>query len=80
MNIRLRISGILLLVFMAVFFDFRKGELSFEMLTGICENYNFLEETCISGEQLDTVKYDSNVFRCSLLEIDFNYHFTRRGI
>ena len=44
MNIRLRLLGILLLVFMAVFFDFKNGGLRFEMLSGTCENYDFSSE------------------------------------
>ena len=55
MNIRLRLLGILLLVFMAVFFDFKNGGLRFEMLSGTCENYDFSSEKCFSGEQLNTV-------------------------
>ena len=46
MNIRLRLLGILLLVFMAVFFDFKNGGLRFEMLSGTCENYDFSSEKC----------------------------------
>ena len=55
MNIRLRLIGILFIVFMAVFFDFRNGELRFEMLTGTCEDYDFATEKCFSGEPLKTV-------------------------
>ena len=55
MNIRLRLIGILFIVFMAVFFDFRNGELRFEMLTGTCEDYDFATEKCVSGEPLKTV-------------------------
>ena len=55
MNIRLRLLGILLLVFMAVFFDFKNGGLRFEMLSGTCESYDFSSEKCFSGEQLNTV-------------------------
>ena len=53
MNIRLRLLGILLLVFMAVFFDFKNGGLRFEMLSGTCENYNFLQKNVFWR----TVKY-----------------------
>ena len=56
MNIRLRLLGILLLVFMAVFFDFKNGGLRFEILSGTCESYDFSSEKCFSGEQLNTVK------------------------
>ena len=55
MNIRLRLLGILLLVFMAVFFDFKNGGLRFEMLSGTCESYDFSSEKCFSGEKLNTV-------------------------
>ena len=41
MHISFRIIGILFFLFMAIFFDFRNGELRFEMLTGVCENYDF---------------------------------------
>ena len=40
MHISFRIIGIFFFLFMAVFFDFRNGELRFEMLTGVCESYD----------------------------------------
>ena len=55
MNIRLRLLGILLLVFMAVFFDFKNGGLRFEMLSGTCENYDLSSEKCFPKELLNTV-------------------------
>ena len=55
MNISFRIIGILFFLFMAVFFDFRSGELRFEMMTGVCENYDFSKQECASGEKLSTV-------------------------
>ena len=55
MHISFRIIGILFLLFMAIFFDFRNGELRFEMLTGVCENYDFSMQKCASGEKLSTV-------------------------
>ena len=51
MNIRLRLLGITVLVFMAVFFDFKNGGLRFEMLSGTCESYDFSSEKCFSGEK-----------------------------
>ena len=55
MNISFRIIGILFFLFMAIFFDFRSGELRFEMITGVCENYDFSTGECASGEKLSTV-------------------------
>ena len=55
MNISFRIIGILFFLFMAIFFDFRSGELRFEMITGVCENYDFSQQECASGEKLSTV-------------------------
>ena len=55
MHISFRIIGILFFLFMAIFFDFRNGELRFEMLTGVCENYDFSMQKCASGENLSTV-------------------------
>ena len=55
MHISFRIIGILFFLFMAIFFDFRNGELRFEMLTGVCENYDFSMQKCASGEKLSTV-------------------------
>ena len=55
MHISFRIIGILFFLFMAISFDFRNGELRFEMLTGVCENYDFSMQKCASGENLSTV-------------------------
>ena len=41
MRISFRIIGILFFLIMAVFFDFMNSELRFEMLTGVCESYDF---------------------------------------
>ena len=55
MHISFRIIGILFFLFMAVFFDFRNSELRFEMLTGVCESYDFIKNKCNSGEELTTI-------------------------
>ena len=55
MHISFRIIGILFFLFMAVFFDFRNSELRFEMLTGVCESYDFINNKCNSGEELTTI-------------------------
>ena len=55
MHISFRIIGILFFLFMGMFFDFRNFEFRFEMPTGVCDNFDYIKEKCISGEELKTV-------------------------
>ena len=51
-NIRIRLGGILLIVFMALFFNFRDLEFYSYHYTGVCEDYDWWNSVCHSGEEL----------------------------
>ncbi len=45
----------LLIIFLAIFFDFFQMEFRWNILTGVCDDYNRLNEQCLSGEKLDLI-------------------------
>ena len=63
MHISFRIIGIFFFLFMAVFFDFRNSELRFEMLTGVCESYDFIKNNIAYFAELK----NSNLFLISII-------------
>ena len=55
MKLKFRLSGMLLIIFLAIFFDFFQMEFRWNILTGVCDDYNRLNEQCLSGEKLDLI-------------------------
>ena len=51
-NINFRISGILFLVIIAVFMNWRDLEFVWYQTTGTCDDYDWFTNTCYSGEKL----------------------------
>ena len=51
-NINFRIGGILFLVIIAVFMNWRDMEFVWYQTTGTCDDYDWFTNTCYSGEKL----------------------------
>ena len=50
--LRFRFAAMILLVFLAFFFNPNGPEFVWEIQSGVCNEYNFSERKCISGENL----------------------------
>ena len=55
--LRLRFFLIVLLLFFALFWDFKKGELRATIQTGVCEEFDYANRSCQSGPNLIITSY-----------------------
>ena len=56
-HISLRFFLIVLLLFFALFWDFNKGELRATIQTGVCEEFDYTNRSCYSGQNLIITSY-----------------------
>ena len=55
--LRFRFILIFFFLFMALFWDFYRGEFRSTVQTGVCEKYDFVKGECILGSNLKTVEF-----------------------